>query len=574
MGVFAAGLVASGLAVDMPLFVLGRAVQGLGGGFISVSIYVVAGAAFDPRMRPALFGALSAAWVVPALVGPLLAGLLTSVTTWRLVFLGILPLVAAGLALVLPALRRLAVPAPGARPDPHRRWWALLSGVGVAALQYAGQRLDLLAVPIAVAGLVALVLGLGHLLPRGTARAARGLPTVVASRGLLAGAFFGVESLIPLSLSQLHGFTPTAAGVPLTAGAVGWSVASALQGRRPDLSRVRLLQAGFGFVVVGVGGTALVAVGALDGWPVYATWAVAGLGMGLGMSSVGVLLLEQSPSTAAGRTPPPCRSPTSRRPRCASVAWGCCSVRPPPGCCRSRPPSWPGSSAAPPSLRWAVRSPAGPGSRRPRRPRTRLRWLSHDVPRPRGDHADAPRGRRGDDRAAGPGGQRLLAARQRPRGPAHRRAVPRAARRRAGRPALGGAVHRRRHRERQPGREGHVLGPPGRRPPRTRVVVSPAEHHAVLDSVEWLVEHDGARVTWLDVDPTGAVTAEALAEALGDGTDVAVASVMWANNEIGAVSDLTAWPRWRTRWASRCTPTPCRPSARSRSTSPRAGSTR
>lgn len=77
-------------------------------------------------------------------------------------------------------------------------------------------------------------------------------------------------------------------------------------------------------------------------------------------------------------------------------------------------------------------------------------------------------------------------------------------------------------------------------PRRTRVVVSPAEHHAVLDSVEWLVEHDGARVTWLDVDPTGAVTAEALAEALGDGTDVAVASVMWANNEIGAVSDLTA----------------------------------
>ncbi len=300
VGVFAAGLVASGLAVDMPLFVLGRAVQGLGGGFISVSIYVVAGAAFDPRMRPALFGALSAAWVVPALVGPLLAGLLTSVATWRLVFLGILPLVAAGLALVLPALRRLAVPAPGAHPDPHRRWWALLSGVGVAGLQYAGQRLDLLAVPIAVAGLVALVLGLGHLLPRGTARAARGLPTVVASRGLLAGAFFGVESLIPLSLSQLHGFSPTAAGVPLTAGAVGWSVASALQGRRPDLSRVRLLQAGFAFVVVGVGGTALVAVGALDGWPVYATWAVAGLGMGLGMSSVGVLLLEQSPEHRRG----------------------------------------------------------------------------------------------------------------------------------------------------------------------------------------------------------------------------------------------------------------------------------
>ena len=75
---------------------------------------------------------------------------------------------------------------------------------------------------------------------------------------------------------------------------------------------------------------------------------------------------------------------------------------------------------------------------------------------------------------------------------------------------------------------------------RRRVVVSPAEHHAVLDSVEWLAKHDGADVTWLRVEPSGRVTPEALAEALGDGTDVAVASVMWANNEIGTVSDVRA----------------------------------
>jgi len=75
---------------------------------------------------------------------------------------------------------------------------------------------------------------------------------------------------------------------------------------------------------------------------------------------------------------------------------------------------------------------------------------------------------------------------------------------------------------------------------RRRIVVSPAEHHAVLDSVEWLAKHDGADVTWLSVEPTGRVTPEALAEALGDGTDVALASVMWANNEIGTVSDVAA----------------------------------
>ena len=73
---------------------------------------------------------------------------------------------------------------------------------------------------------------------------------------------------------------------------------------------------------------------------------------------------------------------------------------------------------------------------------------------------------------------------------------------------------------------------------RRRIVVSPAEHHAVLDSVEWLAKHDGADVTWLTVEPTGRVTPAALADALGDGSDVAVASVMWANNEIGTVSDV------------------------------------
>jgi cysteine desulfurase len=75
---------------------------------------------------------------------------------------------------------------------------------------------------------------------------------------------------------------------------------------------------------------------------------------------------------------------------------------------------------------------------------------------------------------------------------------------------------------------------------RRRLVVSPAEHHAVLDSVEWLVKHDGAEVTWLPVEPSGRIRPEAFAEALGDGRDVAVASVMWANNEIGTVNDIAA----------------------------------
>jgi cysteine desulfurase len=73
-------------------------------------------------------------------------------------------------------------------------------------------------------------------------------------------------------------------------------------------------------------------------------------------------------------------------------------------------------------------------------------------------------------------------------------------------------------------------------PRRTRVLAGATEHHAVLDAVEWLVEHEGAQVTWLPVDSLGRVHPDALREALGD--DVALVTVMWANNEVGTVQPV------------------------------------
>ncbi|MCM1971686.1 MULTISPECIES: cysteine desulfurase family protein [unclassified Streptomyces] len=73
-------------------------------------------------------------------------------------------------------------------------------------------------------------------------------------------------------------------------------------------------------------------------------------------------------------------------------------------------------------------------------------------------------------------------------------------------------------------------------PARTRVLASPVEHHAVLDAVHWLGEHEGATVEYLPVDEYGRVHPEALREAIArNPDDVALATVMWANNEIGTV---------------------------------------
>ncbi|MET7362525.1 cysteine desulfurase family protein [Streptomyces sp. NPDC005562] len=76
-------------------------------------------------------------------------------------------------------------------------------------------------------------------------------------------------------------------------------------------------------------------------------------------------------------------------------------------------------------------------------------------------------------------------------------------------------------------------------PARTRVLASPVEHHAVLDAVHWLGEHEGATVEYLPVDRHGRVHPGALREAIErDPDDVALATVMWANNEIGTIMPI------------------------------------
>jgi cysteine desulfurase len=78
-----------------------------------------------------------------------------------------------------------------------------------------------------------------------------------------------------------------------------------------------------------------------------------------------------------------------------------------------------------------------------------------------------------------------------------------------------------------------------RRPGRTRILASSVEHHAVLDPVQWLVDHEGAEVTWLAVHPDGRLDIEAFrAEVERDPASIALVTVMWANNEMGALQPI------------------------------------
>jgi MFS family permease len=303
---FVLGLVTSGTAVTMAQLVAGRVVQGLGSGLLITATYVVIGEKYPGEVRPKLFAALSSAWVLPSLVGPVVSGTLTQQASWRWVFLGLLPFVAVGAALMLPVLRTLHVPPAGrssALADPRRVVRAFAVAAGIAALEQAGQHPSAPAIGVAAAGLVALVWGLRTLLPAGTVRLRPGVPAPVAMRGLLAGAFFGIESMVPLTLSVQHRYGATAAGLPLACSGLTWAVGSWWQGRAGEHGpnhRVGLLRAGFAFVVAAAVAVAVCAQPGVPGWLIYPAWSLAGIGAGLAMSTASVLLLEYTTDADRG----------------------------------------------------------------------------------------------------------------------------------------------------------------------------------------------------------------------------------------------------------------------------------
>ncbi|MEU8201662.1 MFS transporter [Streptosporangium sp. NPDC049046] len=306
VGLFTAGMVMAGAAASKELFIVARAVQGLGGGAVVVAIYVMIARVYVPATRPRIFAALSAAWVLPALIGPGLTGIIAETAGWRWVFYGIVPLVVPALVMLLPALR-VGGPMPEPSSGPRSRPLAMTlaataTACGGGILLYGVGRLHEAPIPGGIAtaaGLALLASGLPRLLPPRALRFGRGLPTTVMMRGVLASAFFGVNAFIPLLLTEVHGFSVAGAGVALTLGAIGWTSGSYLQTRR-SYDRPLLVRIGAVAITVGILTTLLALVPGVSGWVTVPAWVIAGFGMGIGVTSVNVTAMRQSPDAEQG----------------------------------------------------------------------------------------------------------------------------------------------------------------------------------------------------------------------------------------------------------------------------------
>jgi MFS family permease len=300
MTLFALGLVGAGSANATAVLVAARAVQGLGGGALWSVVYAVVARAYPSGERPRMLAILSTSWVVPGLVGPGIAGIVADYVGWRVVFVGLIPLLGVAAPLALPALRRGPRPTPTGSDTVRRVGAAIVLAAGVVLLLVGLER-RLPTWPSLAAGLVLAAIGLRPLMPAGIFVLRRGLPAAIVVVGLVCVAFFGAEPGVPLLATAILGESSAAGGLALTGATLTWTAGAWVQARLVRTrSRRALVAAGCLVIALGIGAVAASTVATAPIGVVWAAWSVTGLGMGLTHATVSLIVLEEAPAGGEG----------------------------------------------------------------------------------------------------------------------------------------------------------------------------------------------------------------------------------------------------------------------------------
>ena len=301
--VYLLGCVISALAPAMPVMLMGRLVQGAGGGGLMALALISVSRLYRRDLMPRVMAAISVLWGTSAFVGPLIGGLFADAGHWRGGF-WFFAAQAAALALLMG--RAAAFDAAGeGRADetlPVRRL-ALLS-FSVIVVAFGGIRIGPVATPLGVvAGLVALLLFLrfdgaaragDHLLPRHALdprdRVGAGLLMVL----LISAATIPLGVYGPLLLTRLHAISALHAGYVLAVELVAWSLMAVLVARVPERRSRLMIGVGTAIVTAGIAGFVVtVPQGPL--WRVIACAAFQGGGFGIAWTFVLARMTAMAP---------------------------------------------------------------------------------------------------------------------------------------------------------------------------------------------------------------------------------------------------------------------------------------
>ncbi len=244
-GAFALGSLICGLAPSMPVLLLGRAVQGFGGGLLGALTYMMVRLIFPERLWPMAFALASSMWAISTLVGPAIGGVFAEFHAWRWAFFVLVPasaLLGIGAMRVVP--RRSSE--VGMTKVPSLQIGLIIVAVLAISVASASVANVALAGGLVVLALLAIV-ALG-LVERGASQ--KLLPTGTFTFGSTLAVLFGLmvlmqmaiisDAFIPLFLQRLHGIGPLLAGYMVALLAVGWSGSSMLVANWTD-GRARFL---------------------------------------------------------------------------------------------------------------------------------------------------------------------------------------------------------------------------------------------------------------------------------------------------------------------------------------------
>ena len=288
------GSIACATAQIFPWLVTGRVFQGLGGGALMVSSYVVVARAVPDLLRPKAMAALAAAWVVPMFAGAVIAGWMTDAISWRAVFWAV-PAVAIPLAiLITPRLRSLGG-SGDVRGVTARLIAAIVAVCGLLLIQAGLIQVSVAGIAMGLIGATVVVIASRGLLPRGSLTLRPGLPTTVLMRGVIASGFFASIAFLPLALIELRGATATEAGLVMGISGFAWWIGSFTQGRlaTPE-NNTRVIAVGASIVTLALLLMPLIVLTSLPIWTAAVFVGIAEIGLGLALPAVGVQTFRQS----------------------------------------------------------------------------------------------------------------------------------------------------------------------------------------------------------------------------------------------------------------------------------------
>jgi MFS family permease len=286
--VFGLGALLCAIAPTMGWIVVGRLIQGFGGGLQAAAAYVAVRATFPEAAWPRAIALMSSSWSVSVLLGPLIGGLFARVGYWRGAFVAtaaIAGILAISALFTLPA--RTAGRAAPATAMPAGRVALICAAIAaMSAASIVESALSKTALIVCAIGALAAMLRLDR------AAATRLLPSDAFSLHTMTGvglwltlllcvAFSPLQIYVPIVLQQLHGLDPLAAGFVVASGSLAWTIASLLTAGASGPWSDRLLSAGPALMGIGLMAIALLLPSSAAILTVIPAIVVLGIGIGL-----------------------------------------------------------------------------------------------------------------------------------------------------------------------------------------------------------------------------------------------------------------------------------------------------